>query len=397
MSSSQTVIRFVNIAHFIAHYAMLIFATAVIVMVGALERGYSELLPYATPGFVAFGAGSLLTGWLGDTWSRRKMMAIFFVGIGLSMVGTGLVRTPGQLGLGLFLIGLFASIYHPVGTAMLVAAAERLGREIGINGVWGNVGVACAALLTGALMHFLGWRWAFIVPGLLSVVAGLAFILRVREEPRPVSRAAAELPRVGREAMWRVLVALLACIIATSTTFNAITVALPKIFAERLDELTTNTALLSVITALVFLCGAVAQLLVGRTIDRHSLKGVFVPISLVLAPLLYFGADARGWPLVLVAAGITAAMFGQITVNDAMVGKYTSDRWRARAYSVRYFVGFTAAGASVSVVAWLHAAGGFGLLMRALGVLCLLVFVAALAFPSEHRSAPLPRGEADRA
>src|SRR6266700_8088934 len=98
MNSPSRVISFVNAAHFIDHYSMLIFAAAVIVMGPALGMAYSELLPYATPGFVAFGAGSLMTGWLGDRWSRRHMMAIFFAGIGLAMISVGLSQTPLQLG-----------------------------------------------------------------------------------------------------------------------------------------------------------------------------------------------------------------------------------------------------------------------------------------------------------
>jgi MFS family permease len=106
MNSPARVIGFVNAAHFIDHYSMLIFAAAVIVMGPALGMAYSELLPYATPGFIAFGAGALLTGWLGDRWSRRHMMVIFFVGIGLSMVVVGLVQTPLQLGAALLSIGV---------------------------------------------------------------------------------------------------------------------------------------------------------------------------------------------------------------------------------------------------------------------------------------------------
>jgi MFS family permease len=136
MNRPQTVIGFVNAAHFLDHYAMLIFAAAVIVMGPTLGKSYSDLLPYATPGFFAFGAGSLLTGWLGDRWSRRHMMAIFFLGIGVSLVATSLAQTPLQIGAGLLAIGMFASIYHPVGTAMIVSYADRLGSEIGINGVF---------------------------------------------------------------------------------------------------------------------------------------------------------------------------------------------------------------------------------------------------------------------
>src|SRR3954469_12548880 len=184
MNSPGRVIGFVNAAHFIDHYAMLIFAAAVIIMGPALGMAYSELLPYATPGFIAFGAGSLATGWLGDRWSRRHMMVIFFFGIGAALASVGLAQTPGQLSAALLAVGLFASIYHPVGTAMLVAhAGPRLGREIGINGVWGNLGVASSALVTGLACQYLGWRWAFILPGMAVALLGVAFATRVRHEP----------------------------------------------------------------------------------------------------------------------------------------------------------------------------------------------------------------------
>src|SRR5277367_5450746 len=305
MNQPKTVIGFINAGHFIDHYAMLVFAAAVIVMGPALGISYSDLLPYATPGFLAFGAGSLLTGWLGDRWSRRHMMVVFFLGIGLATASVGLAQTPWQLGVALFAIGFFASIYHPVGSAMLVSYADQLGRTVGINGVWGNLGVACSALVTG----------------LLCKHAGAAV-------------------RISKSAMGRVLLALIVTTIATSTTFNAVTVALPKLFAERMDSLTASPTVVGLIVSGVYLFGALAQYTIGGLVDRHSLKSVFLPLSVLLAPLLWFGARLSGVPLVLVVIGIVIGIFGQATINDAMIGKYTSEEWRARAYAVRYFVGF---------------------------------------------------------
>src|SRR6478752_9169636 len=179
MNSPARVIGFVNAAHFIDHYSMLIFAAAVIVMGPALGMAYSELLPYATLGFIAFGAGSLLTGWLGDRWSRRHMMVIFFIGIGCAMISVGFVQTPLQLGAALFAIGIFASIYHPVGPALIVSYADRLGSEMGLNGVWGNLGVASSALVTGVVGQYLGWRWAFVIPGVVTMALGVIFMRTV--------------------------------------------------------------------------------------------------------------------------------------------------------------------------------------------------------------------------
>src|SRR4051795_10137626 len=383
MNSPARVIGFVNAAHFIDHYSMLIFAAAIIVMGPALGMPYSELLPYATPGFVAFGAGSLLTGWLGDRWSRRHMMLIFFVGIGASMIVVGLVQTPLQLGAALLSIGLFASIYHPVGTAMLVSYADRLGREMGLNGVWGNLGVASSALATGVIGQFLGWRWAFILPGAISILIGVAFMRMVVHEDRSGFRQAAAQARVAKSDMWRVMLALLIVVITISTTFNAVTIALPKLFAERLSDLTASPALLGVIAASVYVFGAMTQYTIGKLIDRYSLKAVMLPLSFMLAPFLYLAAGLSNLPLIVVSIGIVMGAFGQVTVNDAMIGKYTTEEWRSRAYAVRYFVGFTAAGASVGLVAWLYEQGGFVTMLQAFAGLCLFVVAAALVLPAE--------------
>jgi MFS family permease len=283
-------------------------------------------------------------------------------------------------------IGLFASIYHPVGTAMIVSYADRLGREMGLNGVWGNLGVASSALVTGIAGQYLGWRWAFIIPGVITVLIGLVFMNSVVHEDRSGHRQAAAQARVAKQDMWRVIVALLIVVVAISTTFNAVTVALPKLFAERLSDLTKSPAMLGVIAACVYVFGAMTQYTIGKLIDRYSLKAVSLPLSFVLAPFLYLAATLSNLPLIIAAIGIVMGAFGQVTVNDAMVGKYTSEEWRSRAYAVRYFLGFTAAGASVGLVAWLYQQGGFTTMLHAFAGLCLLVIAAAIILPTEIKA-----------
>ena len=70
MDGSKRQIGFINAAHFLDHYVLLIFPTVVIGLETELGRSYAELIVLSTACFVAFGLFSLPWGWLGDHWSR---------------------------------------------------------------------------------------------------------------------------------------------------------------------------------------------------------------------------------------------------------------------------------------------------------------------------------------
>src|SRR5207302_6551271 len=143
-------VPFLNLGHFLDHLVMLVFPTVVIALAREWDRPYAELLPLALGGFLAFGAFALPAGWLADHWSRYRMMALFFLGIGAALFLTGFASSPWHIGLGLALTGMFAAIYHPVGIAMLVAAPAKLGSARGWDGRWGKLRRPPAATVSGA-------------------------------------------------------------------------------------------------------------------------------------------------------------------------------------------------------------------------------------------------------
>ena len=384
MSHSQRVIAFINIGHVLDHMYMLIFPTAVLGMAASFDWSYGELLGLALGGFIAFGVGSLPSGWLGDRWSRRNMMAVFFLGIGAATMLAGFAQTPVMLALCLTLIGLFASIYHPVGTAMLTAHADQLGRALGINGVWGNLGVAFAALFTGALTEWFGWRVAFVLPGTLGVLVGLAFLRLVPDAPPPQRAKARANLALPRAIVVRAFAVIVVVSLVGGITFNATTVSLPKLFDERLTMLAGSPFGVGALAAIVFVIGAMAQLAMGWLIDRYPLRSAFIPLAALQAPSLLLAAWGYDWALLALAVTMMFAIFGQITINEAMVAKYTTDRWRARAFAVRYFVSFGASACAVKLIAWLHdRTHDFTLIFQVLAVFGFIVFLGALCFP--HR------------
>ncbi|MCU7650873.1 MFS transporter [Pseudomonas piscis] len=390
MNQARNVIRYVNAAHVIDHMFMLIFPAAVLGMTQAFAMDYAALIGLSLGGFIAFGACSLPAGWLGDHWSRRRMMLLFFFGIGGSSILTGLSSSPTMLALGLTLMGVFAAIYHPVGTAMLVAYARNRGREIGINGMWGNLGVAFSALLTGFLVARFGWRSAFILPGAVAIVLGIGFAWQVREEPIP-ARAHAPLKGQGGQQISMFLVfAVLALATATGgVVFNATTMTYPKLFQERLLDVFTSPQTLGLVVSLAYAFGAVAQLTMGRLLHRFSLKWPFIVMTLFQGPLLLALAHAEGWNVIVLGAAFMFVVFGQVTVNDAMVANFVAPQWQARVFALRYCLSFGASATAIPLIALVEPRQGLAGLYLILGAIAALTFVAALAFPRTPAEAAL--------
>ena len=312
------------------------------------------------------------------------MMTAFFFGIGTASILTGFATGPVQIALGLTLVGVFAAIYHPVGIAMLVANRENVGRVLGVNGVFGNVGVAFSALIAGALADAIGWRAAFIVPGGIALGVGVAFVLFAREAQgeTPARRSGHYKP--SRADLARVFAVLTVATACGGVIFNATTISMPKVFDERVSALTHSTFGIGALVCGVYLIAAMAQLCVGWWLDRRSLKSVFVPVVALQVPLLLLAGTTDNTLMLLVAVAMMFFVFGQIPINDAMIARYTAEAWRARAYAIRYVVSFTASALAVPLIAWLYkSSGDFRLLYYVLGALAFATFAASLFFPDE--------------
>ena len=386
MSASRNVTLLLNLGHAFDHLLMLIFPTVVLAMSAELGRGYAELLPLSLGGFVAFGACSIPAGWLADRWSRNGMMTVFFFGIGAASILTGFASGPLQIALGLTMIGVFAAIYHPVGIAMLVANRENVGRVLGVNGVFGNVGVAFSALMAGALADMAGWRAAFIAPGAIALGVGVVFARTARgAQSGAAARKAGPTAKLSRADLARVFGVLTVATACGGVIFNATTISMPKVFDERLSSLTHSTLGIGILVCGVYLIAAMAQLCVGWWLDRRSLKSVFVPVVALQVPLLALAGTMDNYLMLATAVAMMFFVFGQIPINDAMIARYTAEEWRARAYAVRYVVSFGASALAVPLVAWIYkSSGDFRALYYVLGALAFVTFSAALLFPSEE-------------
>ena len=381
-------VPFLNLGHALTHLVMLIFPTAVLALGPAWDIPYDQLMPASLGGLIAYGAGSLPSGWLGDHWSRRSMMAAFFVGIGAGSILCGFARSPLEIGAALGILGLFASIYHPVGLSLLVADPAKLGRALGINGVFGNLGIAGAAMATGLLCDALGWRWAFIAPGLLSMFAGILFLIVIPALPSAGAKAVEKAKSTSLQSFTVVMAAaLLLFIVCDSLVFNATTIALPKVAEIHMSGWFESPAAVGTIVSIVFAIAALAQLWVGHLIDRMPLARIFLPLAAAQIVALLLAGWADGPWFIAPALATMFIVFGLIPISDAVIARNVSDAWRSRAYVVSYVVAFGVGPAAVPLIAALYdGVNGFPYLFAVLAAIAGGTLLAALTLRMQMRS-----------
>lgn len=384
MDAQTRTIVFINAAHTLTHYALLILPTAVLAMGGAFPGlDYGAIVTLGTAMFAIYGLGSLPVGWLAERYGARAMMAVFFVGTGASLVASGLAVTPVTFAAALGLAGVFLAIYHPVGTALLVeVAGPGLGRAIGINGVFGNLGVSLAPLATGVIVAVSGWRAGFVLPGAVCLAIGIAYLRMPASVTAAARREGAVFPDISRATAIRAFIVLTAIAVTNGLMFNAITILLPKLLEERLSGSADALAFIGVIAFAVSICGAATQFTVGRLADRVSLRALFLGLAASQMPLVLGLTLASGWATVPLAAATIATIFGQVTVNDAMLARTVPAALRARAYAVRFFVGFIGAASASPLVGMLHErTGDMQAVLWTLAVVGLLTAGFAALFP----------------
>ncbi|MBS0223448.1 MAG: MFS transporter [Proteobacteria bacterium] len=387
MKFSSPTSLLLNLGHALDHWVLVIFLYTVSVIAGVWGADWHELTPYAFGASFMFGAGSIVSGKLGDQWGRRAMMIIFFVGMGLSCLVIALCQNKWQIGLAMTLMGAFASIYHPVGIPMLVQRAEKPGLVIGVNGLVGNLGIAIGSSVSVLLATRYGWQMAYIVPGVVCLVASVLFAAFVpREEEAPAKRKSKVLD-LPPNVMARVFFIMTCAAVSGSIVFNFTTNSNGEMLKARLAELAANPWLLSMVLVAVFTVASIAQIAVGLLIDRFPLKTIYLPILLAQIPLFIVAAYAEGWSLVIVTTLFMVFVFGAIPFTDAMIVRFVDDRMRSRVTGMRLAIGFGVSSLVVAAIGPSVKAAGFPILLLSLSAVAACTMFAISFLPNERHVA----------
>jgi len=367
---------YLNISHFLDHFIMLIFAKAAYDAGRHFGMSYDEIIIYGVAGFILFGAVAPLAASLADRFSRSLLLVIYHFGIGLAAILAGFAQTVWQLSAAIGLIGVFASIYHPVGIAMLIKSNRRIGFRLGINGVFGNMGVAAAPLIAGILLTMGDWRLCFILPGIFCLIYGLAFIIALEEEyqlPTPKK----QVKKSGFSPNWKL--ALAAVFLSTASggfVFSAMTFVVPRYFEISMASISSSVAITGLLASLVYACASFTQIAVGWIIDRVEPKWVLFGIGIGQIFFIFLTSQFTDYALFFAMLIAMSFVFGQIPITDTILSRYVPDEWRAKALSLKFMLNLVVGAAVLPICGILLQSG---ILMSSLFVIlsCIAALVVA--------------------
>lgn len=388
---------FLCIGHSFDHMFTLLFAVVVLEVEREFGLTFGESMQLAWLGYVLFGAGAPLAGWLADRWSDIWMMVVFLVGIGLATMGAGLATTPTQLFICLSLIGLFASIYHPVGIPMVMRiAGAKSGRMLGLNGIFGSYGMAMASGVAALMIWLAGWRYAYIVPGAISVALGTWFAFRfggLASETNAARRLLSSgsknkeglgdmVREFGLGRFIQIMGALSLMTLGAGLVFQCMTIGLPKILEARVDWI-EGAENAGTVAAVIFFIGALAQLAGGMLADRFPLKWLFIAIYGLMTPALILAAFAHNAMMLFAIWLIVMITVGNQPVSDFLFSRYVPKRWVNTAFGFRFGLSL---GTSVIAVPLMgivfDRTGDFFYAFVAMACAAVVAVLAALALPN---------------
>jgi len=389
-TSNRLTVFFSSVGHLLIHFCTAFFFVIVLSLEEEWKLPYHELLGLWTLGSLLVGLAALPAGFLCDRLGASTMMAVFFLGMGGSSALAGLSPSPRALIVALASLGLFASVYHPVGIPWLVRnTSVSRGKALGINGVFGNVGSAMAGVVTGALIDAAGWRVAFIVPGAVSVLAGVALVLCCatgliqdpKETPRPESASSNSDPR-------RVFSILLVTMFLGGLIYHSTQASLPKMIELRHHGLVGEGAFgVGLLVALVYVAAGIMQILGGHLADRLPLKQVYTGAILFQVPLLFLASSLGGAALILVATLMVMGNSAALPAENLLLARHIPEKRHGVAFGVKFVLFFAAAPLAVQLASWVSArTGEFHWLYLFLGICAATALLAALLLPGEERA-----------
>jgi MFS family permease len=369
--NEKKILILTSAAHYLTHFFVLVFPVLVMPISRDLSMEPAEVIKLSFPMYLCYGLLAIPWGYLSDRIDARLMMGAGLIIAGVGFLATGLAESLAQLTLCLGVIGVGCSAYHPSGLALLSRGIRVRGRAMGINGLWGNFGIASAPLVAGIFTYSMGWKNTLLAFGLLGVLLGTACLaIPIFIDKEDLQRGSSV---AGRQAV-RLFLILCAAMVFSGLMYRGYTIILPTFFESKLAGLgallssvlgdartapEADTLMATLITCGVYLIGMVGQLIGGRAADRRDLRWAYLTFFACALPFLLSLRFVEGPLLIPLAGFFVLFSLGMQPIENSLVAMLTPPQWRSVSYGVKFTLVFGAGSLAVHFVSF--AKGSYGL------------------------------------
>ncbi len=376
--NERNVVLLTGAGHFSTHFFELMFPTLAVSLARETGAPLQDVLSASFLGYLLFGLGALPFGFLGDRMGARNLIVCGIAGMGVFAIAASESSNRSALTLCLAGIGLFASIYHPVGMSLISRTIARRGRALAVNGIFGSVAIAATPIITASLCARLGWRSAFLMAGYAACAVAVACAFLTVDESKTIEEPSSPRTATASSPVLFFVLLLVAAALA-GISYRGNTIVQPAYFDQRVSFLAFGAA-----TSLVYLFGIAGQYLGGALADRGDLRWLYFSFHALSLPALIAMAVLTEVPLLGASMIFVFFSLGMQPIENSLLAHVTPARWRSTAYGAKFVLTFGVGSLAVWLVEWAHRTRdlAFAVLALALVVVLLLAVISVFLYLS---------------
>lgn len=375
------------------HLMMHMFAAFYFVIVLAIEDdwnfSYDELINLWLLGSLLVGLGSIPAGWLSDRWSRSGMLAIMFIGLGISSILCGLSNNKFSLMINLSALGLFCSIYHPAGISWVVNTSKETGKALGFNNIFGGVGIGLGAFSSGLIIDMYNWNYAFIFPGAISIIIGIGLFLHIYQGKISFKNIISDKFNDNPEQnqLLKIAIIMLVSITCMSFVYQILQSSLPKVIDIRLAErLDFGASQIGLIVSFIYIVSGLMNYIGGILADKYPEKNIYLIGILGQGILLFFIFSLSNYFLIIISLFIVAFNSSILPAENLLLAYFSPQKHQSLVYGIKFIVSFAIAPIALFLISTSYEiTKEFSYLYLSSGILMLILFFVVFTLPSTQK------------
>ena len=384
-NDSKLTVTYAALGHLLMHMFAAFYFVIVLAIEDDWKLSYDELLNLWFLGSLLVGLGALPAGWISDRWSRSGMIAIMFIGLGISSLLCGLSGNKVSLFISLSLLGLFCAIYHPAGISWVVNTSKETGKALGFNNIFGGVGIGLGAFFAGVLIEQFNWQAAFMLPGLISLVVGLSLTYHLKSGKISLKNISSEQFKDNPEKnqMLKIAIIMLLSITCLSFVYQILQTSLPKAIDIRLtDSLDLSTSDIGYIVAAIYIVSGLMNYIGGILTDKYSEKLIYSIGIVGQGLLLLLIVSLSNYWLIAISLAIVAFNSSILPAENLLLAKFSPEKYQSLVYGIKFIVSFTVGPIALIMISRSYdLTGEFGVLYLAFGFVMIIMFLIVLTLP----------------